>query len=94
MQIDTTLQNGANSLNIKDKRIFYRKIMSNIMVKNEIRALELVNELMIKNLQAISREEELDCLRPWSFTLLEATETMGMTKMADALKEIPYITEK
>lgn len=89
MNIDTTI-NCANSLTIKEKKKFYKKIMSNIMLKNEKRSLELINLLITNNLWALSREEELECLSPWDFTLLEATETMGMIKIGNALKNISY----
>lgn len=92
MNIDNILKNSPNSLIMKEKRVFYRKLMSNIMLNKEERCLELINLLITNNLCAISREEELACLRPWGFTLLEATETMGMTKIVNALKNISYIT--
>lgn len=85
-------RNCANSLIMKEKRVFYRKIMSNIMLKKEERCLELIKLLIVNNLTAFSREEELAYLSPWDFTLLEATEAMGMTKIENALKNISYAT--
>lgn len=92
MNIDSISTNSPNSLIMREKRVFYRKIMSNIMLKKEERCLDLINLLITNNLCALSREEELAYLRPWDFTLLEATETMGMTKIVNALKKISYTT--
>lgn len=90
MNIDRTLKNSTKFLIMNEKRVFYRKIMSNIMLKKEERCLQLIKLLIKNNLCALSREEELTCLRPWDFTLLEAAESMGMSKIGNALKNISY----
>lgn len=80
--------NVHNSLSINSQKVFYRKILSNIMVGNEARALELLNQLMMNKLKSISHEKELEYLSPWPSKLLESAQSMRMSEIVKILKQM------
>ncbi|MGL4348732.1 MAG: hypothetical protein ACRCSV_04680 [Chlamydiales bacterium] len=80
--------NIHNSLSINSQKVFYKKILSNIMIGNEPRALQLINQLMVNKLGVVSHEKELEYLRPWPSTLLESAQSMRMTEIVKILKEM------
>lgn len=80
--------NSSNLLIINDLKKIYKKILANIMVGNESRALSLINELKERNIKPVSRDEELNWLAPWPCTLIESAKAAGAERVKDSLLEL------
>lgn len=79
---------NSNPLIINDLKKIYKKILANIMVRNESRALSLINELKERNIKQVNRNDELDWLAPWPCTLIESAKAAGTERVRDSLLEL------
>lgn len=77
-----------NSLKINELKVIYKKILANIMSKNEVRALFWINELKKREIKKVSKNQELIWLFPWPCTLIESAEATGNNRVKIALHEL------
>lgn len=81
-------QLNNNFLRNKELKEIYKKILANIMSKNEIGALSWVKKLQEREIKQVSKEQQLAWFYPWPCTLIESAEATGAERVKTALSEL------
>lgn len=77
-----------NSLNNKELKGIYKKILASIMIKDEMGALFWVKQLQEREIKQVSKEQQLTWFYPWPCTLVESAEATGAERVKTALSEL------